>query len=169
MKKIIALLLITAQLTACVPNSSQNQYNAHEVGRNVDMEFGKIIRVREVKIQQENTGIGATGGMLAGAAAGSTIGGGDGQAAAIIGGLIIGAIAGGIAEQHLQNQVGYEYLVATKSKKVKKILQNQHKDDVVFQKGDQVMIETSGGFQRVLPMDDLPEKVKKPKGITVTD
>lgn len=169
MKQIVAALCATTLLAGCVPNNSQNQYNQYEVGRDVEMEFAKVIRVRQVKIQGQNTGLGAGAGMAAGLGAGSAVGSGDGQLAAMLVGMIAGGIAGSIAESEMQNQIGYEYTVVTKKKKIKKILQNQHKDDVVFKKGDQVMIETSGGYQRVMPIDDLPDTVKKPKGITVTD
>jgi len=169
MKKIVLALVITSMLSACAPHPSQNQYFSGEAGQSTEIEFAKVVKVKEIKIQDRNTGTGAAAGMAAGGALGYQVGNGNGQLGGLIAGMVIGGVAGAIAEQEIQNQKGYEYIVVTEKKKTKSIVQYQAEDDVVFKKGDRVMVQTSGTFQRVMPTDDLPDTVKKPKGIKVVD
>jgi len=169
MKKIVLALVMTSMLSACAPHPTQNQYFSGEAGQSTEIEFAKVVKVKEIKIQDRNTGTGAAAGATAGGVAGYQIGNGNGQAGAAIAGVVIGAIIGHVVEQEMQNQKGYEYIVVTEKKKTKSIVQYQAEGDVVFKKGDRVMVQTSGTFQRVMPTDDLPDTVKKPKGIKVVD
>jgi len=171
MKNIIngaLVLMFCALLSACAANT-QNQFTEAEVGRQVEVEFGQIVAIRKVKIQHKDSGVGAGAGMLAGAGAGSAIGNGDGNGIAILGGMVIGGIAGAVAEHKLQNLQGIAYTITKRNGKTVVITQNIGKDDEPLSKGQRVMIETSGLYQRVLPAEDLPEKVKKPKDIKVED
>lgn len=169
MKKVLIIGLALLPLAACAPKPGQHQYNASDAGQSTEIEFAKVVKVKEVAIQDRDTGTGAAAGMAAGGVAGYQVGNGNGQLAGLIGGMIIGGIAGHLAEQELGNQKGYEYVVVTEHKKTKSIVQYQKPEDVVFKKGDRVMIQTSGTFQRVMPTDDLPDEVKKPKGIKIVD
>lgn len=144
-------LLPFALLTACAPLQSQNRYDHHAVGQQTELEYGKVIAVKEVAITGENTGMGTAAGIAAGSAAGYQFGNGNGQLAGLVAGMIIGGIAGHIAEQELAERRGYEYIIKIDgAKKPRSIVQNQHKDDVVFQKGDRVMVQISGSYQRVM-------------------
>lgn len=167
MKKFLLLPVLLA-LTACA-TPSQNVYDFREAGQSTIVEFGTVLKVRDIEIKGENTGVGALAGGIAGAGAGSAVGNGDGQAIAMVGGALVGAVAGGLAEQAIQDQRGLEYTIITENKKVLTIPQYIKKDEPVFPKGSRVMIQTSGSYQRVLGADDLPETVKKPKGIKVVD
>lgn len=167
MKKILSILLIIPILAACQPAYTQNRYSYGEVGQNVEIEFARVVRVKPIDIQGKNTGLGMNAGMLAGSAAGYQFGNGNGQLAGMIAGLVIGGIAGHIAEQEAQNQRGFEYIVVTEHKKTKSIVQYQAEGDIVFKKGDRVMVQTSGTYQRVMPTDDLPASITKAKGIEV--
>lgn len=89
--------------------------------------------------------------------------------AAVIGGVVVGAIAGHAAEQALANSVGMEYTLVTEKGKPMTVAQNHNKGDKVLQKGERVIVQTSGSYQRVLPADHLPEQIKRPKGITIVD
>lgn len=168
MKKIATILLCLA-LSACAKNQGQNRYNYNEVGQSTIVEYAVIVKTKEVDITGRNTGTGAAAGALAGGVGGYQVGNGNGQLAATIGGAVIGAIAGGVAEQALADQKGYEYTIVTEDKKTKTVVQNQNKEDQVFKKGDRVMVQTTGTYQRVLPTDDLPDQVKRPKGIKIVD
>jgi len=171
MKNLLAIFAILAglTLTACAPTDTMNQYSEADVGRETTVEFGRIVRMREVKVRGQNTGTGAVIGGTAGGLAGSAIGNGNGQVAGVIGGLLIGAIAGGIAEQEMKNRKGIEYTITKRSGKTVTIVQNIAKDDVPLQRGARVMIQTSGQYMRVLPAEDLPDAVKKPHDIKVVD
>lgn len=169
MRKVIAIFVAATMLAACAPKPGQNQYYAGEAGMAVEVEYARVVGVKQVMIQDKSTGIGAGAGAAAGFAAGAQFGSGDGQVASALAGLIIGAVGGAIAEQELQNQVGYQYTVVTKAKKTKTIVQQQGKDDIVFKKGDRVMIQTEGAYQRVIATDDMPEQIKNVKEIKVVD
>lgn len=169
MKKQLAILIAIPFIVACQPIHKQNRFNYSEVGKNVDVEFARVVSVKEVDVQGRNTGIGSAAGMAVGSAAGYQFGNGNGQLGAMIAGMVIGGIAGNIAEQEAQNQKGFQYIVVNEKKQTKRIVQNQSPEDKVFKKGDRVIIETSGEYQRVLPTDDLPAEIKRPKGIKVVD
>lgn len=162
---VMALILL---LAACTTNS-QNQYSAADTGKQVEVEFGRILSIREVKVQNPNTGAGAVGGGLAGAAAGSTIGSGTGNVYATLGAALVGVVAGSLIEQEIQNKKGIEYTITKSNGKTVTIVQNIAKDDVPLAPGQNVTIQTSGEYQRVMPADNLPDQVKKPKTIKLVD
>lgn len=168
MKKLLLFPLALA-LTGCVKNPSQNNYSYNEVGQSVIVEFAQIVKVKDVDITGRNTGTGAAMGATAGGVAGYQFGNGNGQAGAAIAGVLVGAIAGAAIEQAAANQKGYEYTVVTEHKETKTIVQYQNPEDVVFKKGDRVMVQTKGTYQRVLSTDDLPTEIKRPKGIRIVD
>ncbi|MDE2337297.1 MAG: hypothetical protein KGL10_08285, partial [Alphaproteobacteria bacterium] len=85
----VMLALAAFSLSACAQSQSRDVYNTNEVGKQTDVEVGKIIGVRHVKVQAQDTGVGTLGGAAAGGVAGSTVGGGKGA--------ILTAIAGAIA------------------------------------------------------------------------
>lgn len=168
MKKAAAILL-ALMLAACTHTQGQNTYNYNEVGQSKIVEFATVIRVKPVNINGQNTGAGAVAGATAGGVTGYQFGGGNGQVATTVAGAFLGGVAGHLAEQEMANKKGFAYTVVTEEKKTKEITQYQNDEDVVFKPGDRVMIETSGTYQRVLPTDNLPDTVKKPKGIKVVD
>ncbi len=168
MKKLLIALCFTT-LAACAPNPGQNEYNYNEVGQSVVVDFARVVSVKKVHIHGRNTGTGALAGAGAGAVGGYQVGNGNGQVAATLGGAIIGAVAGAVVEQQLANQTGYSYVVVTEHGDTKTIVQYQNPEDVVFRKGDRVMLQTKGTYQRLLPTDDLPDQIKRPKGIKIVD
>ena len=163
------LLLPCVLLIACARQPGQNQYNYNEVGQSVVVEFAVIAAAKQIDITGRNTGTGALAGAAIGAGAGSYAGNGSGSIWTTAGGALAGAAAGAIAEQAAADRKGYEYVVVTEDKKTKTIVQNQNANDVVFKPGDRVMIQTRGTYQRVLPTDNLPDQIKRPHGITITE
>jgi outer membrane lipoprotein SlyB len=148
---------------------TQNRYNYNEVGKVNLVEFGTVVNARQIDITGENTGGGALLGGGAGAAAGAQFGSASGSIAAGLGGAAIGAVAGAVIEQALQNRTGMEYTVTLANGKTVTVAQNIGDKDTIFQNGDRVMVQISGGYQRVLAANALPTEIKRPKGITVTD
>ncbi len=168
-KSIAAALLLATCLSACAKSPDQNRYNYNEVGQSVVAEFATVVTVKEVDITGRNTGAGALAGAAAGAGGGSYMGNGSGSAWAAAGGAIAGAAIGMAAEQALADHKGYEYIVVTEDKKTKTIVQNQSPTDRVFNAGERVLLQTKGTYQRLLPTDNLPDTVKKPKGFNIVD
>lgn len=147
-------LLPVAFLAACTPVESRGRYNQYEVGQQTELEYGKILAVKEVAITGENSGIGRNAGIGVGAMAGYQVGNGNGQLAGLVIGAIVGGIAGHIAEQEVAEKRGYEYIIKIEgSKKPRSVVQYQNKDDAVFQKGDNIMVQTSGSYQRVMAVE----------------
>lgn len=170
MKKLftIAIACLSLGLTAC-ETPGQNVYDYREAGQSVIVEFGTVVDARPIKIKGPNTGVGAAAGAGAGLGIGSQVGSGDGTAAAMIGGVLIGAVAGAMAEQAIQDKTGIDYTIVLQSGKTITVPQYFKKDEPVIKKNDRVMVQTSGSYQRVLPADHLPEQIKRPKGIKVVD
>lgn len=147
----------------------QNFYQQSEVGQASAVSFGTVVGAREVGIIGERTGAGAVLGGASGAAIGTQIGGGTGQAVAIGGMLIAGAIAGAVAEQTLRDGTGVEYVVVLESGVTLTIVQEKAAGDRVLAAGERVMLQNTGGLQRVLPASHLPTVVQRPQGIRVKD
>lgn len=151
MKKILVLLLVLT--TACTPIQGQNRYSQHEAGQATEIAYGTITRVKPVAIQGQSTGLGTSAGMAAGSVAGYQVGNGNGQLGGLIAGMIIGGIVGHLAEQEVHNNQGYEYIIKLDSKRAISVVQNHRDGDKIFSKGDRVMIQTSGSYQRVMEAD----------------
>lgn len=156
-------------LAACAKPQGMSQYKYDEVGRSTIVEFATVISSRNVGITGRNTGAGALVGATVGAGAGSYVGDGSGQIWATGAGLLAGAVVGAAAEQAAADSTGVEYVVTTENGRTMTIVQNMNPEDRMLATGSRVMVQTSGSYQRVLPADALPESIKRPKGIKVTD
>jgi outer membrane lipoprotein SlyB len=164
----IALACMTLLVAGCA-TKGQNRYAFNEVGHASLVEFGTIVNARQVDIRGQNTGAGAAVGGAAGGLAMSNVGRGNGNAAAILGGVVAGAIAGAVVEQAMADRVGLEYVITLQNGKTITIVQDQAPGDQVFVPGDRVMVQASGTYQRVLPANQLPTEIDRPKGIKVRD
>lgn len=171
MKKLMVLALCAPLcLAACAKTPDQNRYNYNEVGQSIITEFVTIVSVKEVDITGRNTGVGGlAGGAAGGVAAGSYIGNGSGSGWAAAGGAVAGAVIGAAIEQEMANRKGFEYIVVTENKKTKTIVQNQSPTDKVFAPGEEAIMQIKGSYQRLIPVDNLPETVKKPKGFNIVE
>lgn len=155
-------------LTGCV-TQGQNRYSFQDVGRASVVEFGAIVAVRQVDIRGQNTGLGGVVGGTAGGLAMSNVGHGTGNAAAIIGGVLVGAALGAIAEQAASDRIGVEYSITLANGKTITIVQEQAAGDRIFAPADRVMVQANGTYQRVLTADHLPNQIARPQGIKVID
>ena len=82
-----------------------------------------------------------------------------------MGGAVLGATAGSALEQAIRNRGGVEYTVTLENGKTLTVAQNVSEKDVIHRKGDRVMVQIDGQYQRVLPANQLPTEIDKPKGI----
>jgi outer membrane lipoprotein SlyB len=155
-------------LTGC-QRPGQNVYSASEVGRASLVNFGTVVGVREVAVQGQNSGLGAAAGAAGGGIAGSQFGHGGGTAAAALAGVIVGGIAGALAEQAAANRTAIEYTVTLQNGVTMTVVQDKNEGDRLIQPGDRIILQVTGGTQRVLPADQLPTQIKRPVGITVVD
>ena len=156
-------------VAGCAQRPSQNVYNYDEVGKSSAVSFGTVVSRREIDITGKNTGAGALIGGAAGAGAASYIGSGDGTAWAVAGGALAGAVIGALAEQSAADRKGVEYVVVLESGVTLTIAQDVGEKDVLLNPGDRVIVQNSGGYQRVLPAANLPTQIERPKGIKIVD
>ncbi|MGE5537375.1 MAG: hypothetical protein ACM30I_02075 [Gemmatimonas sp.] len=164
----VALLLSLFAVAGC-QHPSQNAYSYREVGKTSAVSFGTILAVRDIDIIGKNTGAGALVGAAAGGGAASYAGAGSGRNWAVGAGLIAGAIAGGLAEQAMSDRKGIEYTVVLESGVTLTVAQELPKTETVIPVGTRVIVQNSGGYQRVLPATNLPTEVKRPQGLKVVD
>jgi len=165
---LLAAAVLAAGLAGCA-TQGQNRYSYQDVGHASIVEFGTVLSSRQVEINGRNTGLGAGVGAAAGGIALSNVGQGSGNAAAILGGVVAGAVIGAVAEQAAADRVGIEYIITLANGKTITIVQEQVKGDRVFVPGDAVMVQESGTYQRVLPADQLPSQITKPKSVKIAE
>lgn len=158
-----AVLLMLAGCTF----STQSRYNYSEVGQIQVVEFGSVIAVRDIEIVGENSGAGGLLGGAGGAAAGAYSGKGFGSVAGGVAGAVAGGVVGSALEQAVRNRGGVEYTVVLRNGKALTVAQNVTPQDTVFKVGDRVMVQINGQYQRVLPAQNLPTQIEKPKGVEV--
>lgn len=174
--QLFATILCLLTVAGCNQHSSQNAYSAKDIGVSHAMEFGTVIKVREIDIIGENSERGAMVGGGIGAGAGSYVGNGSGNSWAIAGSALAGAVAGHFAEQAMNDRKGYEYTLSMQSGDVKTIAQEKEEGGEAIKAGDYVMLQycdrsedhgrrcvESGRYQRLTKVDKLPAYVKKRK------
>lgn len=164
----VALLSVLV-IIGCSPKNSLNQYTEGDVGISTLVEFGTVVHVRPIKIRGEATAGGAVIGGASGAAIGSTIGSGSGNTTAILGGVALGTAAGIVAEQMIKDRDGYEYTVTKENGLTVTVAQNVVEGEPILTVGQRVMVQSSGNYQRVIPAEQLPTQIKRPKGIKLVD
>jgi outer membrane lipoprotein SlyB len=169
MRATFVALMLTCLLLAGCQRPGQNVYSAREVGRTSLVNFGTVVAVRDVNVQGESSGLGGAAGAAAGGIGGSQIGRGGGNAAATLGGVVAGALIGALVEQAAANRTATEYVVTMQTGVTLTLVQDRNEGEAPINVGDRVMVQLSGGKQRVLPAAALPTEIKRPEGIKVTD
>ena len=169
MSRFIAILMVASLALGACSHPSQNAYRADEVGKTSTVSFGSVIAVREVDIIGENTGTGALIAGAAGAGAGAYVGSGSGTAWAVGAGLIAGLVAGALAEQAMSDRTGLEYTVILESGVTLTVVQEVVAGEPVLQPGERVIVQNTGGYQRVLSATTLPTEVEQPQGIAFSE
>lgn len=167
-KSTAASLLLVTVLTAC-NSPGVNRYSYQDVGQAAIVQFGTVVSLRPVQITGKNSGIGAGIGAAGGAVGGSAFGSGSGQLGAILAGAVIAGVAGAAVEQAAVDRTGIEYVITLEKGETITMVQNFVEGDPAIKVGQRVMVQMSGVYQRVLPADTLPEKIKRPKKIKVED
>lgn len=166
--RVVLLAACGMAVTGC-QRPGQNVYSYTEVGKASLVNFGTVLAVREVAVQGQNTGLGAAVGATAGGIGGSQIGHGAGTAAATLAGVVVGGIVGALAEQAAANRTALEFTVIMQTGATITVVQDHNEGERVLQPGDRVIVQVTGGTQRVLAADHLPTQVQRPVGIKVVD
>lgn len=137
MKKFLSVVTL-ALLAACTNTSNTNStYGAGQIGQSADVSEGKVISMRPVKLETDNT-VGTVGGAVAGGALGSQIGGNNAVGVAgAVGGAILGGIIGNQVEGGIRNSDAIEFIVKKKNGKSISVVQTNEENIRV---GDKVLI-----------------------------
>lgn len=166
MKTVIATAAFLALfLVVSCKYSTQSRYNYSEVGQVQVVQFGTVIAVRDIEISGENSGAAAVAGAAGGAAVGVGTGRGFGSVAGGVAGAAVGAVIGSELEQAIRSRGGVEYTVVLQNGKTITVAQNISEKDIILNVNDRVIVQVNGQYQRVLPANELPTEIEKPKGI----
>jgi len=141
-----AAALSALLLGGCAYNAGSRDYRGYQVMGEQAVRFGVVDSVRDVRINPGQTGVGTFGGATLGGIAGSTVGGGSGQAAGAIGGAILGGILGTQIEKSANERPGVEVTVLLDSGKYVAVVQEA---DEPFRPGDRVRVVSGHGTTRV--------------------
>lgn len=136
-KTLLAASFMVFTLAGCTPSISPDTYGAYNGNQVCPVVKGVVKSVRMVKMEGTSSGVGTFGGAAAGAIAGSAIGGGRGSLLAALGGGLLGAGIGNVAEKRLTCQNGLEYVIRTRDGQLVSIVQGLNPQ---FQPGQHVMI-----------------------------
>ncbi len=136
-KTLLVASFVAFTLTGCTPSISPDTYGAYNGNQVCPVVKGVVKSTRVVKMEGTSSGVGTFGGAAAGAIAASTIGGGRGCLLATLGGGLLGAGIGNLAEKRLTCQNGLEYTIRTSDGQLVSIVQGLNP---TFQRGQHVMI-----------------------------
>lgn len=108
----VLALALAAGLSACAPGATNTTYTAGSLGQAAEIRYGTIVGMRPVQISGSQSGLGTAAGGVAGGLVGSTIGG-DWRARTLagVGGALLGAGAGTLAERGMTQGQAVEFTV----------------------------------------------------------
>ncbi|MDO9024744.1 glycine zipper 2TM domain-containing protein [Zwartia sp.] len=147
------LISSVALIAGCAkPSASANVYNYNQTQRDQIVRNGTVINVRAITIQSDQTsGVGAVAGGAVGGVAGSAVGGGTGRTLAIIGGAIVGALAGNAIEDRAGKKDGLEITVRLDNGETRVIAQEA---DLPIMMNQRVQVVSGAGPTRVVPLSN---------------
>jgi outer membrane lipoprotein SlyB len=132
------------------PSASANVYTYGQAQRDQVVRNGTIVNVRPITIQNDRTsGAGMVAGGAVGGVVGSTVGGGTGRTLAVLGGAILGALAGDAVEDRVGKKDGLEITVRLDNGETRVIAQEA---DVPLVLNQRVQVVSGAGPTRVTPM-----------------
>ena len=142
----LAAVALALSLAACAP-AGPSGYNVYETQRAQRVEMGVVESVRGVQINARDSGVGTVGGAALGGLAGSAIGQGNGNVAAVIAGAILGGVAGNAIERDANRRNGVEVTVRLDNGRMLAVVQQDSGD--VMRPGDRVRVMSDGYATRV--------------------
>jgi outer membrane lipoprotein SlyB len=146
-----ALLASVVLVSGCAkPSASANVYTYGQAQRDQVVRNGTVVNVRPITLQNDRTsGAGVIAGGAVGGVMGSTVGGGTGRTLAVLGGAILGALAGDAVEDRVGKKDGLEITVRLDNGETRVIAQEA---DVPLVLNQRVQVVSGAGPTRVTPM-----------------
>lgn len=147
----VTVLAMALGVSGCsTPSASSGVYTYSQAQSEQIVRNGTIMGLRPVTIQKDTTsGAGMIAGGALGGVAGSAVGGGTGRNLAIVGGAIIGALAGNKIEEETGKSQGVEITVRLDNGETRVIAQT---DDQKLSVGQRVQVISGAGPMRVAPL-----------------
>ncbi|MDY6993760.1 MAG: glycine zipper 2TM domain-containing protein [Pseudomonadota bacterium] len=150
-KIIITIFTVTLMVGGCMPSSKSGSVYSRNQARQVQqVEMGKVVSVRSVRLEGTKSPVGSLGGAIIGGIAGSTVGGGRGKSIATTVGAIAGGLAGAAVEEGVTRDDALEITVQLDDGRMISIVQTE--PEVAFQAGEPVRVLTSPTATRVTKM-----------------
>lgn len=145
-----AVLAVSINVSGCsTPSASAGVYTYGQAQSEQIVRFGTVTGLRPVVIQKDrSSGVGMIAGGALGGVAGSAVGGGTGRDLAIVGGAILGALAGEKIEEQAGKTQGVEITVRLDNGETRVIAQE---DDQRLAIGSRVQVISGAGPVRVVP------------------
>lgn len=142
----ILVIISTLGLSACSSAPSSGTYDRQQAGTIQYVKTGTVTGVREVTIENAETGIGSAAGGVIGGVAGSEVGKGRGRIVGSVLGAVLGGVVGSKIDRKAQTEKGTEVTVRLEDGNTVAISQL---DDEKFKVGDYVKVITGGARARV--------------------
>jgi outer membrane lipoprotein SlyB len=145
-----ATAAIAVSVSGCsTPSASAGVYTYGQAQSEQIVRYGTVVGLRPVVIQKDqSSGAGMIAGGALGGVAGSAVGGGTGRSLAIVGGAILGALAGEKIEEQAGKTQGVELTVRLDNGETRVIAQQ---DDQRIAVGSRVQVISGAGPVRVVP------------------
>ena len=155
---IVGLLTLVGCASAQV---GDNLYRSSEVGRAKKILRCRVLASRQITIRSDEAGDkGEAIGFVTGLAASRS----DKPVVNIVGGLV-GGVLGRMVGDKLHELPGVEYTVILANGEERTLVQNLLKGERMLPVHKACRLQVSGSYNRVLPADHLPNKVKRPKKV----
>lgn len=143
---LILVLALGLALPGCASRGGKT-YNDGDVRQVQRVEFGTVLDVTEVMVEEDPSIVGPLVGGVAGGIVGSLFGAGTGRTLMTLGGAAAGALAGGAAEHRLRRYRATQITMELESGETLVVVQG---NDELFVRGDRVrVIQTGNGQARV--------------------
>lgn len=140
----LSAIALAGLMAGCQTSSQAGKvYSRGEAQTPLEVHYGTVLNVDEVRIEAEETGAGAAIGAIVGGIVGSTIGEGSGRTLATTGGAIVGAATGSAAEKMRGTKKALEIEVELDTGRIMVIVQEVD-ENFTIQPGDRVRVIESG-------------------------
>ena len=144
----VALALAAALLLGGCSHPSGSTYEAGDVGRTIETAKASVVSSRVVNIAGQPNAVGPVAGGALGAAGSALAFQGSGLVA-VIGG-VLGAGAGYLAQQRLNDREGIEYVLQMDDGRTVTLVQNRAAEETPLADGTPVLVQVSGQYTRVI-------------------
>ncbi len=163
MKIFSPLAFIACLILAGCANKSTTDIPVEDAGQAFQTRYGTILSHRPVSVRSDSTqAIG--GGAFLGGAASAVVGQTNG---AMLGGLVLGGVAGELTHDLLEMDNAIEYVIAFGDGKTMIIAQIQRWYEPVLPEGTRVLVQFGAKSNRVISAESLKKEIDPPQELQI--